>query len=118
METVTQLPLNLDPIKPHKLAAGATTEERFREFHKQNPHVYANLRGLALQAKRAGATKGGVKQLFEILRYSSLTTTGKEWKLNNIYTSWYARLLMEREPELAGFFEIRRLREGQQKGEH
>ena len=30
-----------------------------------------------------------------------------EFKLNNNYRSFYSRLLMEQEPELAGYFETR-----------
>lgn len=34
----------------------------------------------------------------------------EQWKLNNNFTSRYARLLLENEPELEGLFEIRSLR--------
>jgi len=37
------------------------------------------------------------------------TTDQTEWKLNNNYTSRYARLIMEQEPDLEGFFVTRGL---------
>lgn len=41
-------------------------------------------------------------------RSRSLTERfGDEYKLNNDYRAFYARLLMANEPELAGFFETR-----------
>lgn len=37
-----------------------------------------------------------------------LQTQGDEYRLNNVYTAFYARLLMDNEPELQGFFETRK----------
>ncbi|MCP4448536.1 MAG: hypothetical protein GY811_24845 [Myxococcales bacterium] len=45
--------------------------------------------------------------LFEYLRVSSLRTSGRDFKLNNSYTSRYARLIVDREPDLADLFELR-----------
>ena len=89
-------------------AHGLTLEQRFDAFHAANPHVYANLRRLALDAQRKGRTVG-IKMLFEVLRwqYAMQTTDDSDFKLNNSYTSFYARLLMEREPELQNYFETR-----------
>jgi hypothetical protein len=39
-----------------------------------------------------------------------MKTVGDDFKLNNNYHSRYARLIMEREPGLDGFFETRGLR--------
>lgn len=84
--------------------------ESFDAFHAQNPHVYEALRRRALRAKRRGY-RPGMKCLFELLRWShGMTTQGDEFLLNNNFTSHYARMLMEREPELDGFFELRKLR--------
>lgn len=88
-----------------------TLDARFRRFHAENPHVYEQLRDLALQLRRAGHERCGVKMLFEVLRWQRMlsTTDPEGWKLNNSYTSRYARLLEDQEPELADFFELRRL---------
>lgn len=87
----------------------ASIEERFNAFHAANPHVYAALRRLALQMRRAGHKQWSTKGAFEVLRwqYAMLTTDASGFKLNNIYTAPYARLLMQQEPELSGFFETR-----------
>jgi|CXWL01.1.fsa_nt_gi hypothetical protein len=37
-----------------------------------------------------------------------------EPKLNDHYTSWYARHIMATKPDLAGFFEVRGSKEGEQ----
>ena len=84
--------------------------ERFEEFDRENPQVYVELRRLAIHAKRHGH-RSGIKALFEVLRWShGMKTKGDEFKLNNNFHSHYARALMEREPELAGFFETRKCR--------
>lgn len=88
-----------------------TLDERFKAFVEQNPHVIDTLTRLAREARARGMTKVGVKMLWEIARWEAITsTTGDEWKLNNSFHSRAARLVMEREPDLAGFFETRELK--------
>ena len=103
--------LKLEPATEES-AQGLSIDERFERFHEANPHVYDNLKLLALQLKRReGKRKVGMKMLFEVLRYEyRLQTRGDKFKLNNDYTSRYSRLLMAQEPELAGFFYTRELR--------
>lgn len=87
-----------------------TTETSFQQFHKGNPHVYDQLKALALRLKKVGVESYGMKALFEILRFNALLSVDNKFKLSNNYTSLYARLLMQQEPELAGFFVTRSLR--------
>ena len=85
-------------------------ERDFWAFHIANPRVYTELRDHALHLRRKGRTHYGVKALFEVVRFHrALETTDKckEWRLNNSFTSLYARLLMANEPELRGFFRTR-----------
>lgn len=81
---------------------------RFEHFHETNPHVYQELVMLARRAKRTGASKIGIGQLFEILRWRHmLSTHGDLYLLNNNYRAFYSRLIMDHEPDLTGFFDIR-----------
>jgi hypothetical protein len=78
-------------------------------FHRNNPIVLLELRRLALGLVDAGHRHYSIKGLFEVLRFNAaLKTTGKPYKLNNNHTAFYARLLMEFEPELEDFFHTRR----------
>lgn len=90
-------------------ARGKGLEEQFWDYHEENPDVYRQLRDLALQMRRRGVSQYGIKGLFEVLRWHRALETKDDagFKLNNNYTSFYARLLMDNEPELAGFFELR-----------
>lgn len=86
-----------------------TIEERFNAFHAANPQVYIRLRDLALMLRARGIQRYGIAALYEVLRFDhALRTVGADpFKLNNDYRALYARLLMERELGLEGFFEIR-----------
>lgn len=102
----------LSPTVQPKVRKGATIQERFQAFDAANPHVYRALREIALNLKRAGHERYSIKGLFEVLRfdYSMRTASDDGFKLNNIFSSRYARKLMDEEPELRGFFETRHCR--------
>jgi hypothetical protein len=90
-----------------------TIDKKFAEFHAANPHVYATLVRLAREARGAGKTRIGMKALWERMRWDLWLSTKHnvdEAKLNNDFTSRFARLIEEREPDLRGMFETRRLR--------
>ena len=88
---------------------GTSHDVAFRKFHHTNPHVYKALKRLCLQVRRSGVSRFGIRTVWERLRwYAEFETTRRdEWKLNNNYTKYYARLLMQNEPELADLFEVR-----------
>jgi len=78
-------------------------------FHWNNPNVLLELQSLAQGLVDAGHRHYSIKGLFEVLRFKhAIKTTGKPYKLNNNLTPFYARLLMEFEPRLVGFFHTRR----------
>lgn len=80
----------------------------FHEFHHQNPQVYKRLVSYANKVLATGRTRYGIKTLYEVLRYrTDLETTGKEFKLNNNFTAYYARMMMVRGDIPEGFFELR-----------
>jgi hypothetical protein len=50
-----------------------------------------------------------MKGVFEYLRWQyTMQTQGERYRLNNIFTAVYARLVMETEVELKGFFDLRK----------
>lgn len=84
---------------------------RFARFDAAHAEVYAELRRLALEKVRGGATRLGIKALWEEARWSlDLNVTDGRYRLNNDMTSSYSRKLMATEPELADVFEVRRRR--------
>lgn len=96
-----------------------TIDERFEEFHRENPHVYRELVYLARYWKSRGFKKLGIGMLFEVLRWRRAFQTGEsEYKLPNDFRSRYARLIMQQEPDLEGIFETRSLRSKGMEDEH
>lgn len=91
----------------------ATLEARFRAFHAANPAVYDELAALARRAKSKGYARYSIKALVELVRWhrsvETTTTDGEPFRINNSHSSRYARLLMQQEADLAGFFETREI---------
>lgn len=86
-------------------------DERFDAFHAAHPWVFELLEELTAQWVEAGGGRISVKALFEQLRWSPPGgEPGPALRLNNVFTSRYARLLCLEHPEWAGAFELRRLR--------
>lgn len=95
-------------------AEDRSIEARFRSFHAAHPEVYVQLCRLARRLVRRGYTHLGIGMLWETMRYRTMLGAAvpeeDEYRLNNIYRSRYARLIMQQEPDLAGMFELRELR--------
>jgi hypothetical protein len=89
-----------------------TLTQKFWDFDKANPHVYRRLVSLARRAKIRGIRHYSVDALFHILRWEiAIKTRGEEeFRLNNNFTAFYARLISDREPDLKDFFTLRERR--------
>lgn len=87
-------------------------QKDFVHFHLANPEVYKELVVLARKAKKTGKEKCGIGMLFEVARWHFwlTTSTTRTFKMNNSLRSRYARLIMEQEADLRGFFSLRELR--------
>ncbi|OBS01863.1 hypothetical protein A9W98_17930 [Mycobacterium gordonae] len=91
------------------LQFGTSIAERFEAFDRANPHVYTTLVRLAREwIQRTGRHKLAIATLFERARWEiALATTDPEFKLNNNFRAFYARLIMHREPDLTDLFDLR-----------
>lgn len=83
---------------------------QFERFHRAHPEVYKVLVHLARTATSNGIKRLGIAMLWERLRWEFTVgeQSGADYKLNNNWRSFYARLIMEQEADLAGIFETRR----------
>lgn len=105
------------PMFPHAPAwvdqsSPTTITARFWNFHCKHPDVLHALARLTRELTDRGHRHLGIAMLWETLRYKTMlgAAPGEEpFKLNNDYRAYYARLLMERLPELDGIFTVRRL---------
>ncbi len=86
----------------------ARAEEKFLKFHRENPHVYRIILEKTWKLWHAGHRHHGMKAIFESIRWDQkVGTISDDFKLNNNFTPFYARLIMENEPKLRGFFQTR-----------
>ena len=93
----------------------STIQQRFEQFHLDNPWVYSTLAQMIEELRAKGIERWGMKSLWEVLRWriaiGQVRVVGDaDFKLNNDYTSRYARLLIQNSPEFATMFELRELR--------
>ena len=86
-----------------------TIQSRFMAFHREHPEVYVKLVQMARQSKALGKPVG-IGCLWENLRWNFWIEKDEEWKMPNDYRSRYARVIMENNSDLEGFFETRGLR--------
>lgn len=88
-----------------------TIQEQFEAFHRAHPDVYELFKRFAQELRAAGRPHYGAKAILERVRwhYATSSASAEEFKINNNYTSRYARLLIAECPEFADFFETRRL---------
>jgi hypothetical protein len=86
-----QLALDLEPLNLEPIAPGLTIQERFAEFDRRNPFVYAALVKLTAEWLDAGNDSVSIGMLMEELRWRyGVQTRGEKWRLNNSYRSRYA----------------------------
>lgn len=85
----------------------------FSVYDKENPRVYELFKQFAEEAHAAGR-KVGAKAIYERIRWEIHVATKPEkgmplLKLNNNYTAYYARKLLDENPAKWGdFFELRK----------
>lgn len=99
-------------------ARAESIEVRFKRYHLDNPHVYERLREAAMKLVERGHKRLSICMLFEVVRFRGMTSTESNegaFALCNTYKPFYARLLMDNEPELAGVFELRALKPSHQR---
>lgn len=93
-------------------------ERAFEEFHKENPWVFDRLVSMCRALKARGFRRYSIWPLMGSLRYQFDLKTGGDVvtvaggttlrvKLNNNYTPYYSRKIMNDCPDLHGFFETR-----------
>jgi len=84
-------------------------DDAFYAFHEANPHVYRMLVQMARKLKSRGIEHYSIRKLWHVMEWEYIfkVSPNSDFRLNNNYTSRYARLIMEQEPDLDGFFEVR-----------
>lgn len=89
-------------------------EAKFWEFHRENPRVYRLFERFTREALRR-RDRIAVSLIVERIRWeTAVATTDEEFRLNNSFRAYYARLWMRDHPAHEGIFRTRRLQAGQE----
>ena len=95
----------------YKEMTGMSIQEKFDKFDKENPTVYVLFLQQVLKAISKGKNKISEKSVLGFIRWEiQFQTTGDTYKINDIYTSRYARKFVENHPEYKNVFNFRNLR--------
>lgn len=87
------------------------TVEAFFRWHLANPEVWKMFEKLALLAFADWGWKHwGAGAIAEAVRYEMRKTTGNDFKVNNNFRAYYARLFAAKYPEYADRLEFRKVR--------
>lgn len=84
-----------------------TLKNRFEKYHADNPHVYEAFRKFALESA-ARRPHFSARAIFHRMRWQTMITGNDEFKINNNYSAFYARMFENDYPDLKGFFETRK----------
>lgn len=85
-------------------------QERFDQAH---PEMYEEFRAIAQDLLQCRRRYYGSKAILEVIRYHRILSGKSEtepFKINNTYSSRYARKLMDEDGRFSDFFELRELR--------
>lgn len=104
MDDTEQLPL---------FGSRKTIQERFEKFHRSHPEVYGLFCRFCDELIRAGRVRNSADNVLHRIRWESAVNEDREfdgYKINNDFTSRYARLWMTEHLKHNHFFALRELR--------
>lgn len=95
---------------PSRSEEKTTIKRRFNRFHRKNRHIFELFVTFARQLM-ATRRRGSAKLILERMRWEAFVGTENDnLKIENDFSSRYARLAMRKYPELKGFFHTSKLR--------
>lgn len=89
-----------------------TVTEQFNQFDRDNPKVYELFKKKVFEAIKMGKKKTSSKMILNLIRWTYYleTKSDDEFKINDRYTSHFARKFAREYPEHREMFNYRRMR--------
>lgn len=82
--------------------------DRFAEYHLENPHIYQKFRYFTLVAIESGYKHIGAQMIIERIRWQTgVVSKNSDFKINNDYAAFYARMFMAEYPSYSSYFRTR-----------
>ncbi len=86
--------------------------ERFQVFHAANPRVYDLFKRFAMELLRAGHPRGSADMICHRIRWEvAINVQEGGYKINDHFTSRYARMLAAEDARFLDWFCFRQLKE-------
>jgi len=82
--------------------------EQFEDYHLKNPQIYVEFKRKAFQAINKGKKHYSAKAIFEVIRWETSVEGDGEYKVNNNFTAYFARLFEKEYPKHKGFFRMKK----------
>jgi len=84
----------------------AELAEKFKKYHNENPHIYDAFEKFSLIAASRRKHFAGITVINRI-RWDTMMSGNDDFKVNNNYAAYYARLFEKNHPKHNGFFRKR-----------
>jgi hypothetical protein len=94
--------LNLFELDPKQV--------KFEKYHTANPEIWNMFKELTFQLIKAGRGHFSADAILHTIRFNTAIRGGKDFKINNNYSSMYSRMFTSNYPEHKDFFEQRILK--------
>src|SRR5690242_9286203 len=83
----------------------ALDDSKFCAYHQANPQVYESFKKFTLKTIKKGFKNYSSKGIMELIRWHSGISADRDvFKVNNNYSSFYARLFEKQHPKHKDFF--------------
>ena len=92
------------------MGVDSDTAAQFIGWHQRNPEVWKAFEAFALKLIARGMKHYGAKAIMEVVRYDQALKSSGEFKVNNNYSAYYARIFTLKYPQHKDFFEFREVR--------
>jgi hypothetical protein len=87
-------------------------EKKFYIFHRDNPRVYELFKKFTKQVIDRGYLRHSARDIIHRIRWeTTIVTSDEEFKINDHYSPYYARMWMNDHPQYPDFFATRTVRE-------
>jgi len=83
-------------------------EDAFCSYHQSNPQIYNKYEELTLELIEKGVKHYGTMDMLGAIRWTTAVSGTGQYKVNNNYAPYYARLFEKRNPQHTGFFRMRK----------
>lgn len=85
-------------------------QAKFERYHAENPEIWEEFKRVTFELIKAGRKHYSADGILHAIRFNTAIRGGKDFKINNNYSSMYSRMFTANFPEHKDFFEQRILK--------